>query len=143
MEYVVSVWFSLEWLVRFSKCLFGGAYVLFFLDFKEFVNWFCGFVVRWTDLDVASMMEEAKTRWLRPNEIHAILCNSKCFSINAKPVNLPKSNYRPPICYFQHSLREAISSQVTYMGLQAYVVLKICELAAEFVCLLLNIKYNS
>ncbi|KAJ0091814.1 hypothetical protein Patl1_24925 [Pistacia atlantica] len=39
------------------------------------------------------MMEEAKTRWLRPNEIHAILCNSKYFSINAKPVNLPKSNY--------------------------------------------------
>ncbi|ESR32661.1 hypothetical protein CICLE_v10004273mg [Citrus x clementina] len=43
------------------------------------------------DLDVANMMEEAKTRWLRPNEIHAILCNSKYFSINAKPVNLPKS----------------------------------------------------
>lgn len=43
------------------------------------------------DLDVANMMEEAKTRWLRPNEIQAILCNSKYFSINAKPVNLPKS----------------------------------------------------
>ncbi|XP_031264452.1 calmodulin-binding transcription activator 5-like isoform X1 [Pistacia vera] len=43
------------------------------------------------DLDVGTMMEEAKTRWLRPNEIHAILCNSKHFSINAKPVNLPKS----------------------------------------------------
>ncbi|XP_044486779.1 calmodulin-binding transcription activator 5-like isoform X2 [Mangifera indica] len=37
------------------------------------------------------MMEEAKTRWLRPNEIQAILCNSKHFSINAKPVNMPKS----------------------------------------------------
>ncbi|KAL5782177.1 hypothetical protein ACOSP7_007206 [Xanthoceras sorbifolium] len=43
------------------------------------------------DLDVVNMMEEAKTRWLRPNEIQAILCNSKHFSINAKPVNLPKS----------------------------------------------------
>ncbi|KAJ4722051.1 Calmodulin-binding transcription activator [Melia azedarach] len=43
------------------------------------------------DLDVDNMMEEAKSRWLRPNEIHAILCNSKYFNINAKPVNLPKS----------------------------------------------------
>ncbi|KAG8370500.1 hypothetical protein BUALT_Bualt14G0123300 [Buddleja alternifolia] len=43
------------------------------------------------DLDVASMMEEAKTRWLRPNEIHAILCNHKHFTVNVKPVNLPKS----------------------------------------------------
>ncbi|KAL4273381.1 hypothetical protein GQ457_13G023910 [Hibiscus cannabinus] len=43
------------------------------------------------DLDVQSMFEEAKSRWLRPNEIHAILCNHKCFSIHVKPVNLPKS----------------------------------------------------
>ncbi|PPD90603.1 hypothetical protein GOBAR_DD12457 [Gossypium barbadense] len=37
------------------------------------------------------MMEEAKSRWLRPNEIHAILCNHKYFPIYVKPVNLPKS----------------------------------------------------
>ncbi|XP_044500808.1 calmodulin-binding transcription activator 5 isoform X2 [Mangifera indica] len=43
------------------------------------------------DLDFGTTMEEAKTRWLRPNEIHAILSNSKHFSISAKPVNLPKS----------------------------------------------------
>ncbi|KAK7264692.1 hypothetical protein RJT34_32302 [Clitoria ternatea] len=43
------------------------------------------------DLDVGSIMEEAKTRWLRPNEIHALLCNHKNFTINVKPVNLPKS----------------------------------------------------
>ncbi|GMP57038.1 hypothetical protein CsSME_00021291 [Camellia sinensis var. sinensis] len=43
------------------------------------------------DLDVGSIMEDAKTRWLRPNEIHAILCNPKYFSVNVKPVNLPKS----------------------------------------------------
>ncbi|XVF28232.1 hypothetical protein REPUB_Repub15cG0011800 [Reevesia pubescens] len=43
------------------------------------------------DLDVQNMMEEAKSRWLRPNEIHAILCNHKYFPILAKPVNLPKS----------------------------------------------------
>ncbi|XP_059646906.1 calmodulin-binding transcription activator 5-like isoform X6 [Cornus florida] len=43
------------------------------------------------DLDVGTMMEEAKARWLRPNEIHAILCNFKYFSINVKPLNLPKS----------------------------------------------------
>ncbi|KHN03312.1 Calmodulin-binding transcription activator 5 [Glycine soja] len=36
-------------------------------------------------------MEEARTRWLRPNEIHAMLCNYKYFTINVKPVNLPKS----------------------------------------------------
>ncbi|KAK8572062.1 hypothetical protein V6N13_047684 [Hibiscus sabdariffa] len=43
------------------------------------------------DLDVQSMFEEAKSRWLRPNEIHATLCNHKCFTIHVKPVNLPKS----------------------------------------------------
>lgn len=43
------------------------------------------------DLDVPTMFEEAKTRWLRPNEIHAILCNHKYFNIHVKPVNLPKS----------------------------------------------------
>ncbi|KAH7844697.1 hypothetical protein Vadar_030715 [Vaccinium darrowii] len=43
------------------------------------------------DLDFNSIREEAKARWLRPNEIHAILCNYKYFSINVKPVNMPKS----------------------------------------------------
>nr|XP_043609471.1 calmodulin-binding transcription activator 6-like [Erigeron canadensis]XP_043609472.1 calmodulin-binding transcription activator 6-like [Erigeron canadensis] len=43
------------------------------------------------DLDMPNMLEEAKTRWLRPNEIHAILCNHKHFSISVKPVNLPPS----------------------------------------------------
>ncbi|KAK1435892.1 hypothetical protein QVD17_01664 [Tagetes erecta] len=43
------------------------------------------------DLDVPTMFEEAKTRWLRPNEIHAILCNHKHFNIYVKPLNLPKS----------------------------------------------------
>ncbi|WJX90698.1 hypothetical protein P8452_72568 [Trifolium repens] len=43
------------------------------------------------ELDVASIMEEARTRWLRPNEIHAMLCNHKYFTINVKPMNLPKS----------------------------------------------------
>ncbi|KAJ6726500.1 CALMODULIN-BINDING TRANSCRIPTION ACTIVATOR 6 [Salix purpurea] len=41
------------------------------------------------DLDVPSIMEESRTRWLRPNEIHAMLCNHKYFTINVKPVNLP------------------------------------------------------
>ncbi|XP_010259340.1 PREDICTED: calmodulin-binding transcription activator 5 isoform X2 [Nelumbo nucifera] len=43
------------------------------------------------DLDVPSMMEEARTRWLRPNEIHAILCNHTYFTVNVKPINLPQS----------------------------------------------------
>ncbi|CAJ2653999.1 unnamed protein product [Trifolium pratense] len=43
------------------------------------------------ELDVPSIMEEARTRWLRPNEIHAMLCNHKYFTINVKPMNLPKS----------------------------------------------------
>ncbi|KAG7991212.1 hypothetical protein I3843_02G063300 [Carya illinoinensis] len=43
------------------------------------------------DLDVQNTLEEARTRWLRPNEIHAILCNYKYFSIKAKPMNLPPS----------------------------------------------------
>ncbi|XP_019087411.1 PREDICTED: calmodulin-binding transcription activator 5-like [Camelina sativa] len=44
-----------------------------------------------TDLDIQTMLDEAYTRWLRPNEIHALLCNHKFFTINVKPVNLPKS----------------------------------------------------
>ncbi|ESQ55836.1 hypothetical protein EUTSA_v10024342mg [Eutrema salsugineum] len=43
------------------------------------------------DLDIQTMLEEAYSRWLRPNEIHALLCNHKYFTINVKPVNLPKS----------------------------------------------------
>ncbi|KAF5175820.1 Calmodulin-binding transcription activator [Thalictrum thalictroides] len=43
------------------------------------------------DLDVAKMMEEAKTRWLRPNEIHALLYNHSLFPIHVKPVHLPRS----------------------------------------------------
>ncbi|XP_023635490.1 calmodulin-binding transcription activator 5 isoform X2 [Capsella rubella] len=43
------------------------------------------------DLDIQTMLDEAYTRWLRPNEIHALLCNHKFFTINVKPVNLPKS----------------------------------------------------
>lgn len=44
------------------------------------------------DLDVQTMLEEARSRWLRPNEIHAVLSNPKYFTINVKPVNLPTSN---------------------------------------------------
>ncbi|XP_047319465.1 calmodulin-binding transcription activator 5-like isoform X2 [Impatiens glandulifera] len=43
------------------------------------------------DLDVHTMFEEAKARWLRPNEIYAMLCNCKYFNVKAKPVNLPQS----------------------------------------------------
>ncbi|KAI4338549.1 hypothetical protein MLD38_023595 [Melastoma candidum] len=43
------------------------------------------------DLDVGTILEEARSRWLRPNEIHAILCNHKYFNISVKPVNLPPS----------------------------------------------------
>ncbi|XP_019174566.1 PREDICTED: calmodulin-binding transcription activator 5 isoform X2 [Ipomoea nil] len=42
------------------------------------------------DLDVKTVMDEAKTRWLRPNEIHAFLCNYKYFTVHVRPVNLPK-----------------------------------------------------
>ncbi|KAL3634643.1 hypothetical protein CASFOL_021697 [Castilleja foliolosa] len=37
------------------------------------------------------MVKESKTRWLRPNEIHAILCNHKYSTVYVKPMNLPKS----------------------------------------------------
>nr|GEW41107.1 calmodulin-binding transcription activator [Tanacetum cinerariifolium] len=43
------------------------------------------------DLDVPTMFEKAKARWLRPNEIHAFLFNHKHFTIHVKPVNMPKS----------------------------------------------------
>lgn len=68
------------WLIYMFSCLFFHAY------------WSIWFLVPWTDLDIRNIMEEATSRWLRPNEIHAILSNYKHFSINVKPVNLPKSN---------------------------------------------------
>ncbi|XP_042476261.1 calmodulin-binding transcription activator 5-like [Macadamia integrifolia] len=43
------------------------------------------------DLDVRTTMNEATTRWLRPNEIHAILYNHSYFNIHVKPVSLPPS----------------------------------------------------
>uniref|UniRef100_A0A7N0ZRA4 CG-1 domain-containing protein n=1 Tax=Kalanchoe fedtschenkoi TaxID=63787 RepID=A0A7N0ZRA4_KALFE len=45
----------------------------------------------YAELDLKSIFEEAKSRWLRPNEIHAILFNHMYFPIHVKPVNLPKS----------------------------------------------------
>ncbi|XP_021774123.1 calmodulin-binding transcription activator 5-like isoform X1 [Chenopodium quinoa] len=42
------------------------------------------------DLDIPNIMKEAKSRWLRPNEIHAILFNYAYFTIHVKPVNLPR-----------------------------------------------------
>lgn len=52
----------------------------------------CLYGILCADLDFATIMEEATGRWLRPNEIHAILSNNKYFTILVKPVNLPKSN---------------------------------------------------
>ncbi|KAH6769613.1 calmodulin-binding transcription activator [Perilla frutescens var. hirtella] len=43
------------------------------------------------DLDFPTILEEATGRWLRPNEIHAILSNHKYFTVHVKPMNLPKS----------------------------------------------------
>lgn len=58
------------------------------------------------DLDVQTMLEEARSRWLRPNEIHAVLSNPKYFTINVKPVNLPTSNisYTPYLYSIYHDL---------------------------------------
>ncbi|KAF9674249.1 hypothetical protein SADUNF_Sadunf10G0107800 [Salix dunnii] len=49
------------------------------------------------DLDVSNIMEESRTRWLRPNEIHAMLCNYKYFTINVKPVYLPEIKFCPSL----------------------------------------------
>lgn len=43
------------------------------------------------DLDMTNVLDEAKARWMRPNEIHAILCNHKYFNVQVKPVTLPPS----------------------------------------------------
>ncbi|KFK32852.1 hypothetical protein AALP_AA6G295300 [Arabis alpina] len=49
------------------------------------------------DLDVKAMLEEAKGRWLRPNEIHAVPANPQYFTINAKPVQTDLHNQSTPI----------------------------------------------
>ncbi|KAG9457916.1 hypothetical protein H6P81_002424 [Aristolochia fimbriata] len=41
------------------------------------------------DLDIAKIKEEAGGRWLRPNEIFAMLSNYNYFNINVKPVDSP------------------------------------------------------
>ncbi|GKV31383.1 hypothetical protein SLEP1_g40074 [Rubroshorea leprosula] len=58
----------------------------------------------WQELDVKNLLEEAGSRWLRPNEIHAILCNcnNEYFPVNVKPVHLPKSNYHELLSYEVH-----------------------------------------
>ena len=66
----------------------------------------CFMVVVWcfvADLDVQTMLEEARSRWLRPNEIHAVLSNPKYFTINVKPVNLPTSNISYSVSLFNLS----------------------------------------
>ncbi|KAH9306679.1 hypothetical protein KI387_011083, partial [Taxus chinensis] len=42
-------------------------------------------------LDIDKIAEEAHSRWLRPNEIFAILCNHGHFNISAKPLDTPAS----------------------------------------------------
>lgn len=41
------------------------------------------------ELDMNMIAEEAHSRWLRPNEIYAILYNYKPFNVRAKPVDTP------------------------------------------------------
>eukprot|EP00252_Welwitschia_mirabilis_P011035 TRINITY_DN2481_c0_g1_i1.p1 TRINITY_DN2481_c0_g1~~TRINITY_DN2481_c0_g1_i1.p1 ORF type:complete len:943 (+),score=220.16 TRINITY_DN2481_c0_g1_i1:240-3068(+) len=43
------------------------------------------------DLDMNAISKEAAHRWLRPNEIYAILCNYEHFHVNVKPVDMPAS----------------------------------------------------
>lgn len=43
------------------------------------------------DLDVEGLMEEAASRWFRPNEVHALLSNYTRFKLQPKPVELPPS----------------------------------------------------
>lgn len=43
------------------------------------------------DLDMSTIAEEAHSRWLRPNEIYAVLYNYKSFTVRAKPVDTPTS----------------------------------------------------
>eukprot|EP01018_Ginkgo_biloba_P027389 Gb_35291 [translate_table: standard] len=43
------------------------------------------------DLDTNKIEEEAHSRWLRPNEIYAVLCNYNQFYISAKPLITPPS----------------------------------------------------
>ncbi|KAK8952798.1 Calmodulin-binding transcription activator 6 [Platanthera guangdongensis] len=47
-----------------------------------------GFVTL-ADLDIARLREDATTRWLRPNEIHAILTNCTHFTVQPQPVEYP------------------------------------------------------
>lgn len=49
-----------------------------------------GFVTL-ADLDITRLREDATTRWLRPNEIHAILTNCTHFTIQPQPVDYPSN----------------------------------------------------
>lgn len=74
-------------LYLYLSCLFLSKMVNFLYTLID-VSWhICA------DLDVQTMLEEAKRRWLRPNEIYAVLSNPKYFTINVKPMNLPNSNH--------------------------------------------------
>ncbi|KAI3972260.1 hypothetical protein MKW92_016495 [Papaver armeniacum] len=55
------------------------------------------------DLDIQKLLEDAKERWFRPNEVHAILSNYMYFGIHSKPVNLPKAKN---LCKDGHNWRK-------------------------------------
>lgn len=44
-----------------------------------------------TDLDVDKLMEDASSRWFRPNEVYAILSNYTLFKIQPQPIDNPAS----------------------------------------------------
>ncbi|WOL00294.1 calmodulin-binding transcription activator 5-like isoform X2 [Canna indica] len=43
------------------------------------------------DLDVEKLLEDARTRWFRPNEVHAVLSNYTLFKIQPQPIDNPTS----------------------------------------------------
>ncbi|KAL4202473.1 hypothetical protein AMTRI_Chr02g221300 [Amborella trichopoda] len=43
------------------------------------------------ELQIGKIPTEATTRWLRPNEIHAILSNYKLFNVHVKPLDSPEN----------------------------------------------------
>jgi hypothetical protein len=67
-------------------------------------------------------VNQAGRRWLRPHEIHAILCNYKHFSVNSNPVNLPKSNYLLPISINCNMIDTRLNS-----GIISYVIMQFLE----------------
>lgn len=89
----MAIWCKAQWAKIISACFFPllcslcalyKIYPVLSVDFKILT-----FTIHVCWADIPQILQEAKTRWLRPSEICEILRNYKRFKLNADPPYKP------------------------------------------------------